>query len=69
MPVPVHALAHPSAHHASARGHVPVGDMNVDRIVLLALRVAKVLEIYDPWLRAMSDDEICALRDRLGILA
>jgi 3-oxoisoapionate decarboxylase len=29
---------------------------------------AKVLEIYDPWLRAMSDDEIRALRDRLGDL-
>jgi 3-oxoisoapionate decarboxylase len=29
---------------------------------------AKVLEIYDPWLRAMSEDEIRALRDRLGDL-
>ena len=29
---------------------------------------AKALEIYDPWLRAMSDDEIRALRDRLGDL-
>src|ERR1700733_8959435 len=29
---------------------------------------AKVLEIYDPWLRAMSDDELRALRDRLGNL-
>jgi sugar phosphate isomerase/epimerase len=29
---------------------------------------AKVLEIYDPWLRAMSDDELRALRDRLGDL-
>ena len=29
---------------------------------------AKVLEIYDPWLRAMSDDEIRSLRDRLGDL-
>jgi sugar phosphate isomerase/epimerase len=29
---------------------------------------AKVLELYDPWLRAMSDDEIRALRDRLGDL-
>ena len=27
---------------------------------------AKVLEIYDPWLRAMSDDELRALRDRLA---
>jgi sugar phosphate isomerase/epimerase len=26
---------------------------------------AKVLEIYDPWLRAMSDDELRALRNRL----
>jgi 3-oxoisoapionate decarboxylase len=26
---------------------------------------AKVLEIYDPWLRAMSDDQLRALRDRL----
>ncbi len=29
---------------------------------------AKVLEIYDPWLRAMSDDELRALRDRLASL-
>ena len=29
---------------------------------------AKALEIYDPWLRAMSDDELRALRDRLGDL-
>ena len=29
---------------------------------------AKVLEIYDPWLRAMSDDELRALRDRLADL-
>jgi sugar phosphate isomerase/epimerase len=29
---------------------------------------AKVLELYDPWLRAMSDDELRALRDRLGDL-
>src|SRR5882757_1948697 len=27
---------------------------------------AKVLEIYDPWLRAMGDDELRALRDRLA---
>jgi sugar phosphate isomerase/epimerase len=27
---------------------------------------AKVLEIYDPWLRALSDDELRALRDRLA---
>ena len=27
---------------------------------------ARVLEIYDPWLRAMSDDELRALRDRLA---
>jgi 3-oxoisoapionate decarboxylase len=29
---------------------------------------AKVLEIYDPWLRALSDDELRALRDRLAAL-
>jgi len=29
---------------------------------------ARTLEIYDPWLRAMSDDEIRALGDRLGAL-
>ena len=29
---------------------------------------AKVLEIYDPWLRALSDDELRALRDRLASL-
>ena len=29
---------------------------------------ASVLEIYDPWLRAMSDDELRALRDRLAHL-
>ena len=29
---------------------------------------ASVLEIYDPWLRAMSDDELRALRDRLASL-
>jgi sugar phosphate isomerase/epimerase len=29
---------------------------------------AKVLEIYDPWLRALSDDELRALRDRLAVL-
>jgi sugar phosphate isomerase/epimerase len=29
---------------------------------------AKVLEIYDPWLSAMSDDELRALRDRLASL-
>ncbi len=27
---------------------------------------AKVLEIYDPWLRALNDDELRALRDRLA---
>lgn len=27
---------------------------------------AKVLEIYDPWLRALSDDQLRALRDRLS---
>jgi sugar phosphate isomerase/epimerase len=30
---------------------------------------ARVLEIYDPWLRAMSDDELRALRDRLAGLS
>ena len=29
---------------------------------------ASVLEIYDPWLRALSDDELRALRDRLASL-
>jgi sugar phosphate isomerase/epimerase len=29
---------------------------------------ASVLEIYDPWLRALSDDELRALRDRLAAL-
>src|SRR6185437_5632912 len=29
---------------------------------------AKVLEIYDPWLRALSDDQLRALRDRLTSL-
>jgi 3-oxoisoapionate decarboxylase len=29
---------------------------------------ASVLEIYDPWLRALSDDELRALRDRLAHL-
>ena len=29
---------------------------------------AKALEIYDPWLRALSDDELSALRDRLSAL-
>jgi sugar phosphate isomerase/epimerase len=29
---------------------------------------AKVLEIYDPWLRALSDDQLRALRDRLAAL-
>jgi sugar phosphate isomerase/epimerase len=29
---------------------------------------AKVLEIYDPWLRALSDDDLRALRDRLAAL-
>jgi sugar phosphate isomerase/epimerase len=37
-------------------------------IAIAAELGAKVLEIYDPWLRAMSDDEIRALRDRLGDL-
>jgi sugar phosphate isomerase/epimerase len=29
---------------------------------------AKTIEIFDPWLRAMSDDELRALRDRLSAL-
>jgi 3-oxoisoapionate decarboxylase len=29
---------------------------------------AKVLEIYDPWLRALSDDDLRALHDRLAAL-
>jgi sugar phosphate isomerase/epimerase len=29
---------------------------------------ARVLEIYDPWLRALSDDELRALKDRLAAL-
>jgi sugar phosphate isomerase/epimerase len=29
---------------------------------------ARVLEIFDPWLRRMSEDELHALRDRLGSL-
>jgi 3-oxoisoapionate decarboxylase len=35
-------------------------------IAIAAELGAEVLEIYDPWLRAMSDDELGALRDRLG---
>ena len=33
---------HEPAHHASPRGHVLVGDMDVDRVVLLALRIEGV---------------------------
>ena len=35
-------------------------------IAIAAELGAEVLEIYDPWLRAMSDDELGALRDRLA---
>ena len=37
-------------------------------IAIAAELGAKVLEIYDPWLRALSDDELRALRDRLAAL-
>ena len=37
-------------------------------IAIAAELGAKVLEIYDPWLRALSDDGLRALRDRLAAL-
>src|SRR4029077_17487561 len=36
---PAHALTHEPAHHASPRGHVLGGDMNVDCVGLLPLRI------------------------------
>jgi len=38
-------------------------------IAIAAELRASVLEIYDPWLRALSDDELRALRDRLAALS
>src|SRR5271154_5101338 len=41
----------------------------LDGFIAIATELgAKVLEIYDPWLRALSDDELRALRDRLAAL-
>jgi 3-oxoisoapionate decarboxylase len=41
----------------------------LDGFIAIATELgAKVLEIYDPWLRALSDDELSALRDRLSAL-
>jgi len=37
-------------------------------IAIAAELGAKALELFDPWLRAMSDDELQALRDRLTAL-
>src|SRR5271170_4964655 len=37
--LPAHALTHAPAHYASPRGHVLSSGMNVDRVVLLALRI------------------------------
>ena len=42
----------------------------LDGFIAIATELgAETLEIYDPWLRAMSDDELRALRDRLAALA
>jgi sugar phosphate isomerase/epimerase len=39
----------------------------LDGFIAIATELgAKALEIYDPWLRALSDDELSALRDRLA---
>ena len=39
----------------------------LDGFIAIATELgASVLEIYDPWLRALSDDELRALRDRLA---
>ena len=42
----------------------------LDGFIAIATELgASVLEIYDPWLRALSDDELRALRDRLAALS
>ncbi|HEX9167624.1 MAG TPA: sugar phosphate isomerase/epimerase family protein [Roseiarcus sp.] len=41
----------------------------LDGFIAIATELgAKALEIYDPWLRAMSDEQLRALRDRLAAL-
>ena len=43
------------------------GGAGLEGFIAIAAELgAEVLEIYDPWLRAMSDDELGALRDRLA---
>src|ERR1700722_19366054 len=39
MPVPAHTLTHEPTHHASLGGHMRRSNMNVDCVVLLALRI------------------------------
>jgi sugar phosphate isomerase/epimerase len=41
----------------------------LDGFIAIATELgATVLEIYEPWLQALSDDDLSALRDRLGAL-
>src|SRR5579871_4287299 len=43
------------------------GGAGLEGFIAIAVELgAEVLEIYDPWLRALSDDELSALRDRLA---
>ena len=46
---------------------VDPGGAGLEGFIAIAAELgAEVLEIYDPWLRFMSDDELGALRDRLA---
>ena len=46
---------------------VDPGGAGLEGFIAIAAELgAEVLEIYDPWLRIMSDDELGALRDRLA---
>jgi len=41
--------------------------VGLDGFIAIAVELgAKALEIFDPWLRALTDDELRALRDRLA---
>jgi 3-oxoisoapionate decarboxylase len=45
------------------------GGMGLEGFIAIATELgAKALEIFDPWLRALSDDDLRALRDRLASL-
>jgi sugar phosphate isomerase/epimerase len=48
---------------------VNAGGAGIEGFIAIASELgARAIELFDPWLRAMSDDQLAALRDQLGEL-